>query len=121
MNENDDLAVVITGKEIDPVTRPRTIGNGARRMPLAIGCRVTCPAGDQRGVLRNPRPVVVFDLVVDARVQGSTMLVVAQTSARMLWSWPIAASARGHPSDQGLKICRRSTSRARRPSCETRR
>src|SRR5450631_2673662 len=36
MNENDNLAVVITGKEIDPVTRPRTIGNGPRPMPLTI-------------------------------------------------------------------------------------
>src|ERR1700730_5724900 len=121
MNENDDRAVVITGKEIDPVTRAGTIGNGPRRMPLTIGCGVTCPAGDQRGVLRDPRPVVVFDLVVDARVQGSTMLVVAQTCARMLWSWPTAASSRGHPSEQGPKIYRRSTSRARRPSCDTRR
>src|SRR5260221_7408233 len=121
MNENDNVAVVITWKEIDPVTRAGTIGNGARRMPLPIGCRVTCPAGDQRWVLWNPRPIVVFDLVVDARVQGSTRLVVARTSARMLWSWPTAASARGHPSEQGLKIYRRSMSRARRPSCEIRR
>src|SRR5216684_5928418 len=121
MNKNDNGALVITGKEIDPVTRAGTIGNGARGMLLAIGGRVTCPTGDQRGVLRNPRPVVVFDLVIDAPVQGSTMLVVAQTCARMPWSWPIAASARGHPSDQGLKICRQSMSRARRPSCETRR
>src|SRR5450631_1324467 len=121
MNENDDLALAIAREKIDDVTRAGTIGNGPRRVPLAIGCRVTCPAGDQRGVLGNPRPVVVFDLIVDARVQGSTMLVVAQTGARMLWSWPTAASARGHPSEQGPKIYRRSTSRARRPSCETRR
>src|ERR1700730_17060092 len=80
MNENDDRAVVITGKEIDPVTRPRTIGNGPRRLQVGIGRGVACPGGDQQGVLRSPRPVVVFDLVVDARVQGSTMLVAALTS-----------------------------------------
>src|SRR5450755_4220705 len=121
MNENDNRTVVIAGKEIDPVARAGAVGNGPRDMPVAIGCRVARPTGDQQGVLRNPGPVVVFDLVVDISVQGFTMIVVAQTSARKPWSWPIAASARGHPSDQGRKICRRSTSRARRPSCETRR
>ena len=40
---------------------------------LAIGGGVAGPARDQRRVFRNPRPVVVFDLVVDRpRVQGST-------------------------------------------------
>src|SRR5258708_33038175 len=98
MNENDDRTLVITGKEIDPVTGAGTIGNGPRRMPLTIGCRVTCPTGDQQGILGNPRPVVVFDLVVDASVQASTMIVVAQTCSRVPSSWQTAASHRRHPS-----------------------
>src|ERR1700687_5795155 len=120
MNENDDRAFVVAGKEINAVAWARPIGNRARGVLLAISRGVSCPTGHNRGGLRNPRPVVVFDLVVDAGVQGSTMLVVAQIFARRPWSWPTAALIRGHPSGQDPKIYRRSMSRARRPSCEIR-
>src|SRR5258708_14364143 len=68
MNENHDRAFTITGKEINDVSLARTVGNGARGVPLAIGCRVFCPTGEYRGGFRNPRPVVLFDLVFHGRV-----------------------------------------------------
>src|SRR5664280_2147589 len=37
MNENHNRAMVITGKEINPVPRARTVGNRARGVPPAIG------------------------------------------------------------------------------------
>src|ERR1700682_2642017 len=98
MNENDDRAFIIAGKEINSVPRTGTVGNRARRVPLAIGGRVFCPTGDNRRVLRNPRPVVVFELVIDSRVQDFTTPVVLRTSAPRPWSSPIDASIRGHPS-----------------------
>src|SRR3981081_2244638 len=120
MNEDDDRAFLAAGEKLNPVSRAETVANGARDVPLAIGSRVARPTGDQRGGLRNPRPVVVFDLVVDGRVQDFTMLVLVRTYAPRLWSWPADASVRGHPLGQDPKTCRRSTSRVRRPSCETR-
>src|ERR1700694_1969415 len=71
VNENDDRASIIAGKEINRIACTGTIRNRARGTPRAIGCRVSCPTGHNRGVLRNPRPVVVFDLVIDNRVQES--------------------------------------------------
>src|SRR6266404_9635335 len=35
MNENNDRAFMIAGKEIDDVSRTRTVGNGARGVPRA--------------------------------------------------------------------------------------
>src|SRR6202030_1757661 len=68
MNENNDRAFMIAGKEIDHVPRAGTVGNGTRGVPLAVGCGVSRPAGHDRRVLRNPRPVVVFAFVIDCRV-----------------------------------------------------
>src|SRR6185312_10927913 len=62
MNEHHDGATTVAGKEIDPVACTRSIANRTRRVALAIGGRVLGPTGDQRGILRDPRPVVVFDL-----------------------------------------------------------
>ncbi len=118
MYENNDRAIIVARKQIDRVPRRWTVGNGTRSAAFAIGRRVARPTGDQRRVLRNPRPVVVFDLVVDTGAQDPTMLVLAWISAPRPWSWPTDASIRGHPSDRDPKICRRSTSHVRRPSCE---
>src|SRR5258705_5889482 len=98
MNENHDRAFMITWKEINDVSRTRAVGNAARGVPLAIGRGVLCPTGEQRGVFRIPRPVVVFDLVVDSRVQDATTLVAWRISARRLLSSPTNASSRGHSS-----------------------
>src|SRR5712692_7124200 len=46
MNENNDRAFTIAGKEIDHVPRAGTVGNGTRGVPRAIGCRVFCPTGE---------------------------------------------------------------------------
>src|ERR1700681_1960441 len=120
MYENNDRAFIVARKQIDRVPLPWTVGNRTPSAPFAIGRRVARPAGDQRRVLRNPRPVVVFDLVVDTRAQDLTMLVLARISAPRPWSWPTDASIRGHPSERDPKIYRRSTSHVRRPSCEIR-
>src|SRR5258708_32736460 len=45
MSENYDRAPLIARKKINDVPRAGTIGNGARGVPLAIGCRVFCPTG----------------------------------------------------------------------------
>jgi len=71
MNEHDDRACAIAGKEIDRVTRTGTVGNGTWGVPLAVGCRVFRQAREQRRMLRNPRPVIVFDFVVYISGQGS--------------------------------------------------
>src|SRR6266404_2258543 len=46
MNEDNDRAVIIAGKEIDHVPRARAVRNGARGVVIAIGCRVFCPTGE---------------------------------------------------------------------------
>ena len=46
MNENNDRAFMIAGEEIDHVPRAGTVGNRARGVPRAIGCRVFCPTGE---------------------------------------------------------------------------
>src|SRR6516162_9131440 len=120
MNENDDRPLAIAFKEIDRVARAFAILDGTRRMAPAIGGGVPRPAGHHRRVLGNPRPVVVFGLVVDAG-QGDLKPFFAQTSARKPWSWRAAASIRGRPSAKVRKRCAQSRSRARPPSCETRR
>jgi hypothetical protein len=121
VNEDDNRAFAIAGKEIKAVPRAGAVGNRARGMLRAIGCGVACPTGHDRGVLRHPRPVVVLDLVVDSLVQDFTMPVLVRISVRRPWSWPTGASIPGHPSASNPKICRRSRSRAPPPSCETRR
>src|SRR5258707_1091103 len=98
MNKNRDRAAIIPGKKINDVPRAGTVGNRARGVPLAIGRGVLCPSGKQRGVFRNPRPVVVFDLIVDSRVQDATTPVAWRISARRPLSLPADASSRGHPS-----------------------
>src|SRR5258705_8360688 len=98
MNEDNDRAVIIAGKKINDVPRAGTVGNRARGVPLAIGRGVLCPSGKQRGVFRNPRPVVVFDLIVDSRVQDATTPVAWRISARRPLSLPADASSHGHPS-----------------------
>src|SRR6266478_2669395 len=46
MNENNERAFPIAGKEIDHVPRAGTVRNGTRGVPRPIGCRVFCPAGE---------------------------------------------------------------------------
>src|SRR5271169_6570600 len=65
MDEDDDRAFAVTREEIDDLARAGTIRDHARGMLLAIGGRILRPTRDQRGVLRDSRPVVVFDLVVN--------------------------------------------------------
>ncbi len=97
VHKHDNRSLPIAGKEIDDIPLARTIGNNAWRAARAIGRGVARPAGHQRGIFRNPRPVVVFDLVVDISAQDATTLVFARISAPSPWSWPTAASTRGHP------------------------
>ena len=75
MDEDDDRARAIAGKQIDPVALARTVGItlSAGLMRLAIGRRIARPAGDDRGILRNPRAIIVFDLVVHIRAQRITL------------------------------------------------
>ena len=120
MDEDDDRPFAVTGKEIDRVALAGTIRERARNLPLAIGSGIACPARDQRGVFRHARPVVVLDLVVDIGHRPASP-AGWRISAPSPWSWPATASTRGRPSASDPKICRRSRSRARRPSCETRR
>src|ERR1700676_4652352 len=98
MNENNDRTLVITGKKINRVAFAGTVSNRPRSVPRAIGCGVSRPAGHDRRVLRNSRPVVVFAFVIDCRVQDATTPVASRISARRLLSLPADASIRGHPS-----------------------
>src|SRR6202011_2846126 len=66
MNKDDDRAFAVAGKKINDLSCAGTVGDGTRSMPRAIGGRILRPTRDQRGVLRNPRPVVVFGFIVDA-------------------------------------------------------
>ena len=66
MNEDDDRAFAVYIEQIDRVACAGPIRQRMRRVLRAIGGGICCPAGDQRRIFRNPRPVVVFDLVVDA-------------------------------------------------------
>src|ERR1700756_412257 len=115
MNEDYDRPCVIARKEIHYVTRARPVADPARRMFFTIDGRVPHPAGHHRRVFGNPRPVVIFGLVVDA-TQGDLKPSFAQTSVRTPWSWRAAASIRGHPSARDRKKCPQSRSRARPPS-----
>src|SRR5882757_522764 len=72
MNEDDNRAFMVGGEKINDVARAVTVGDRARDMLFAIGGRVARPTGEMRGILRNPRPVVVLGLMVDGRVQGFT-------------------------------------------------
>src|SRR2546423_6910086 len=96
MDEHDDRACAVAGKEIDPVPYAGPVGNRTRGVRFSPGRCVPRPPGDMSGVFRNPRPVVVLGLVVDGRVQGFTKPVVARPSAPKLWSCPTGASIRGH-------------------------
>src|SRR5260370_32742029 len=79
VDENDDRPRAVAGKEIDPVARAAAIRDHApAALPcLAIGSRVARPAGHDRRVFGNPGPVVVFDLVVDIRLQRISLSVTA--------------------------------------------
>src|SRR5258707_5744910 len=119
MYKNNDRAFMIAGKEINRIACTGTIRNRTRGMPRAIGGRVARPTGHDRRVLRNPGPVVVFDLVIDSRAQDATTSVASRISALRPWSLPTYASIRGHLLGLDLKICRRSRFHAPPPSCET--
>src|SRR5438046_7478366 len=67
MDENDDGRVAVAGKEIDLVAGPGTIADRLRGALLAVGRGIVCPSGHQHRIFRNPRPVIVLDLVVDLR------------------------------------------------------
>src|SRR6202035_262571 len=121
VNKDNDRAVIGAGEKIDDMAHARPIAHHLRRMPLAIFSRIPGPAGHDGRIFRNPRPVVVFDLIVDIRAQDATRPFFARTSAPTPWSWPIAASIRERPWGPDPRIYRRSRSRARRPSCENRR
>src|SRR4051794_35013222 len=71
MNKNDDRPFVAAWEKINGVARAGTVGDQARGMRFAIGGRIARPTGEMRGILRNPRSVVVLGLIVDGRVQGS--------------------------------------------------
>src|SRR4051812_19379749 len=64
MDEDDDRTIIPAGKEIDRVARAGAVANEPRSLPLTIRGRILGPARDQIGVFRNPRPVVVLDLIV---------------------------------------------------------
>src|ERR1700682_6312277 len=88
VNEDHNGTLAVAGKQIDVVPRAATIGNRAWRVPFAVFCRVFRPTCENRRVLRNARPVVVLDLVVDISVQDFTKLVLARISVPRPWSWP---------------------------------
>src|SRR5258708_8197822 len=100
VNKHDNRSLPIAGKEIDDIPLARTIGNNAWRAARAIGRGVARPAGHQRGVFRNPRPVVVFDLVVNISAQDPTTLVFAHLSAPSPCTLPTPPSPPDRPSGQ---------------------
>src|ERR1700687_4150668 len=51
VNENDDRASIIAGKEINRIACTGTIRNRARGTPRAIGTLLADPAGQQRRML----------------------------------------------------------------------
>src|SRR6476469_1356976 len=59
MDKHDDRLVTIAGKKIDGVARPGPIADRARDMALAICFGIPATTGDDGGMFRNPRPVVV--------------------------------------------------------------
>src|SRR5260370_36995257 len=97
MYEHNDRAFIVARKQIDRVPQPWTVGNRARSAAFAIGRRVARRTGDQRRGLRNPRPVVVFDLVAATGTQDLTMLVLACIPAPTPWSSRTAAAIRRQP------------------------
>src|SRR5437016_10801787 len=74
VDEDDNGSGAVAGKEIEPVAFARTVGDHRQTilMCLAIGFCVARPAGHDGGVFRNPRAIIVFDLVIHIRAQRIT-------------------------------------------------
>src|SRR5581483_10955139 len=66
MNKDDDLPPRLgAGEEMDDMTRERTIADHAGGIFFTIAGCVPRPGCHDGRIFRDPRPVVVFDLVID--------------------------------------------------------
>ena len=101
VDEHDDRAVAVAGKKIDRVARARTVADHARRH--AARDRPPRPAPSRPSARDFPAPAPGCCIRPRSRRQRSrpTTPALARISAPRPWSWPAAASIRGHPSARG--------------------
>src|SRR3954453_14362267 len=71
MDEDNDRRMIGSSKQVDPVALAWAVTQHTRRILQAVVGGVLDPRRHQRGMLRHPRAVVVFRLVVDGAHRSS--------------------------------------------------